>query len=308
MLGDFLGNIATAGIGGIVGAIKKRRKKKKEKKAKIAAVARHRRLTRKAIREGTPLPPPLDDVSLPDGSSTIPSSTDSESGLNPTGSTEAGFQQSPNKYSPEQQQILNYLLAQGKSRLENPNVGFEPIEEEARSKFQSESLPSIAERFSALGGSDTSGSSDLIGMLGGAQSEFDQGIASLKAQYGLQNQDRALNLLQLGLTPQSELAYFQGQPPLPGVPSTGSRLFEAGAGALGNYFAGGGDFGIGGALGRMREKRAQKQEKQSLASKILNKGRLSTLAGGGKLSSNPSSSKINAFANAIALKRLQGGK
>lgn len=211
---------------------------------------------------------------------------------------EGGYQTSPNLYSPEQQNVLNYLLSQGKTQLENPYGGFEPIEQQARSKFQSESLPSIAERFSALGGSDTRYSSDLTGSLAGAQSEFDQGIAALRAQYGLENQGRALDLLRMGLTPQTEQHYFPAQPPLPQVPSTGERTLEAGTGLLSNYLQGGGDFGISQILS---DRKAKKQQ-ETLVNQILNKNKIGTANYRQPINSKQS---INNFARLLAYKRLQ---
>jgi hypothetical protein len=168
-----------------------------------------------------------------------------------------GFQQSPNKFSPEQQAALNALLAQGQTNLANPTAGFEPIETAARSKFQRESIPSLAERFTALGGSDTRGSSDFAGMLGGAQSEFDQGLAALKAQYGQQGQQNALNMLQLGLTPQNEQ-------------TLGGQIVETGGNLLSQYLAGGGNFGLG------QNKKAQEQG--SITSKTIDQDKLKLLA------------------------------
>lgn len=176
-----------------------------------------------------------------------------------------GFQQSPNKFSPQQQAALNALLAQGQTNLANPTAGFEPIESAARSKFQRESIPSLAERFTALGGSDTRGSSDFAGMLGGAQSEFEQGLAALKAQYGQQGAQNALNMLQLGLTPQNEQIYFGA------APSLGSQLFETGGNLLGQYLAAGGNFGIGG-------NKNNQQTQGSITSNAIDQDKIKLLA------------------------------
>jgi len=149
------------------------------------------------------------------------------------------YEESPNKYSPEQQKVLSQLLQQGQSGLKNPYAGFQPIEDYARSKFQRESLPGLAERFTALGGSDTRGSSDFAGMLGGAQSEFDQGLAALRAQYGHQGQQNAIQQLQLGLNPQTEQIHFGRSP------GVGNQILETSGSLVGQYLAGGGDFGMG---------------------------------------------------------------
>ena len=149
------------------------------------------------------------------------------------------FQETPNKFNPQQQQALMQLLSQGQAGLQNPTAGFQPIEDYARSKFQRESIPGLAERFTSLGGSDTRGSSDFAGMLGGAQSEFDQGLAALRAQYGQQGQQNALQLLQTGLQPQTDQMYMGEQQGI------GDQIAEMGGNALGTYLGGGGDFGLG---------------------------------------------------------------
>ncbi len=146
------------------------------------------------------------------------------------------FKQTPNKYNPQQQQALNSLLQQGLQGYQNPGTGFEPIEQQARTNFQ-KSIPSLAERFTSLGGSDTRGSSDFAGMLGGAQSEFEQGLAALKAQYGQQNQQNSLRLIGLGLNPQTESYYQQGNAGI------GPQLLQTGGQLAGNYLAGGGSYG-----------------------------------------------------------------
>lgn len=150
------------------------------------------------------------------------------------------WEQSPNKYSKPQQQALNSYLQMGNKQLQNPYAGFEPIAQYATNRFKSQAIPGLAERFTGVGGSDTRGSSDLLGMLSGAESEFNQGLGALRSQYGQQNQNNALQLLQLGLSPQKENIYFGEKP------SVGGQLLEQGGGLVGNYLAGGGKFGLGG--------------------------------------------------------------
>src|SRR5438093_13228838 len=55
------------------------------------------------------------------------------------------------KLSPEQlgwQSETGNIAMQG---LRNPYEGFQPIEQQARNKFQTSTIPSIAERFSSMG-------------------------------------------------------------------------------------------------------------------------------------------------------------
>jgi hypothetical protein len=189
------------------------------------------------------------------------------------GQIQNGFGESPNKYNQQQQQALNLSLSKGQELLNNPYAGFEPIETAARNKFQRQSIPGLAERFTALGGSDTKGSSDFAGALGGAQSEFDQGILALRAQYGQQGTQNALRMLQLGLDPQTEQIYF-GE-----TPSVGSQLFEQGGNLLGQYLGAGGDFGIA----DYRKNKAQKAQQAAL------------------------NNKKGTFAKQLAMKRMQAG-
>ncbi len=145
------------------------------------------------------------------------------------------WEQSPNRFSPQQQKAQNMLLSNGTQQLQNPYAGFEPIGQYAQNKFKTESIPGLAERFTALGGSDTRGqSSDFAGMLSGAQSDFDLGLAGLRSQYGQQNQQNALQMIQAGLTPQHEQIYFgQG-------PQVGNQLLEQAGSLAGKYFENGG--------------------------------------------------------------------
>jgi len=113
------------------------------------------------------------------------------------------FQRSP-LHTPQGMQALEQLLATGLGNLQNPQAGFQPIAENAQRQFQTQTIPGLAERFTNLGGSDTRGSSDFAGMLGGAGADLQSQLASMASQYGLQNQQNALSQLQTGLQPQFE--------------------------------------------------------------------------------------------------------
>lgn len=98
--------------------------------------------------------------------------------------------------------------------LQQPSqFNFGPIEEQARSGFTQRIIPSIAERFTALGAQRSSAFPQLLGQAG---SDLESQLAAMKSQYKLQNQAQQqqllLSLLGLGLTPQFQSAYFQRQP------------------------------------------------------------------------------------------------
>jgi len=115
-----------------------------------------------------------------------------------------------NKFNPQQQDAFSKILQQALGGLQNPTAGFAPIEQQARSQFQTKTIPGLAERFTALGGGQNS--SAFQGALGSAASDLEQGLASLKSQYGLKQQGLLQNLLSLGLQPQNETFHSQRNP------------------------------------------------------------------------------------------------
>lgn len=90
---------------------------------------------------------------------------------------------------------------------------FEPIAQKARTQFQTQTIPSLAERFTALGGQN---SSAFQGALGSAGAGLEEGLAAQGAQYGLQQNAQLQNLMQLllGLStqPSVENVIYKGQP------------------------------------------------------------------------------------------------
>jgi cell division protein ZapA (FtsZ GTPase activity inhibitor) len=73
------------------------------------------------------------------------------------------------------------------------NTSFDPIEKRARDVFTSQTLPSIAERFSAMPGDRTSGS--FIPAMNNAARDFDSQLAALRSQYQQTDLTRQGNLL-----------------------------------------------------------------------------------------------------------------
>lgn len=93
---------------------------------------------------------------------------------------------------------------------------FAPIAQQARTQFQTQTAPSIAERFASLGGSGTKGSSGLNAALAGAGANLEQGLAGLQSKYNLAQGGQQNQLLQLLLSlagqPSFENAYFPSRP------------------------------------------------------------------------------------------------
>lgn len=97
--------------------------------------------------------------------------------------------------SPQQQGLKSAVTNQALSSLQGlgNQFSFAPIANQARTQFQTQTIPSLAERFTSLGGGQRS--SAFQGALGQAGAGLEQGLASLQSQYGLQNQQQQNQLL-----------------------------------------------------------------------------------------------------------------
>lgn len=116
---------------------------------------------------------------------------------------EEGFQKNLQRFTPEQQDILNKLLSMGMQ-----NADFSGIENRARQQFQTQTVPSLAERFTSMGGPGSQGgqrSSAFVASLGGAGADLESKLAALRGQFGMQQ-------LGLGLTPSFEAGWMPRQP------------------------------------------------------------------------------------------------
>lgn len=99
-------------------------------------------------------------------------------------------------------------------QIQGSQFNFEPIAQQARTQFQTQTIPSIAERFSSMGTGGSQRSSAFSNALGSAGSGLEQSLAALRSQYGLQerglNQQLLNSLLGVGLTPTFQ-SYYQPQ-------------------------------------------------------------------------------------------------
>lgn len=114
-----------------------------------------------------------------------------------------------NQYTPQQNEIMNWLLQFGRGNLENPGQGFDPIKQDTLNTFNQEIVPDLLERFSASG-SNSASSPVIQSNLASAGSNLAQKLAAFQAQYNQSNQQNALAQLQLGLNPRSEFINRQG--------------------------------------------------------------------------------------------------
>jgi hypothetical protein len=149
------------------------------------------------------------------------------------------------RFTPQQTNALNSLLSQSMSGLQalqnQPNqqkFDFAPIANQARTQFNTQTVPSLAERFTALGNGQRS--SAFQGALGQAASGLEGNLAALQQQYGLQNRSLDLqqqgmqqnllqNLLGISLTPQYETVY---QPQQQGFLGTAGAGLAQGLGSV----------------------------------------------------------------------------
>ena len=101
-------------------------------------------------------------------------------------------QQQIPRFSPDITSGISNLFSQGMQNM-NPDA----IENRARNQFQTQTVPSLAERFTSMGGPGSQGgqrSSAFGAQLGGAGADLESQLAALRSQFGMQQ-------TQMGLTP-----------------------------------------------------------------------------------------------------------
>lgn len=125
------------------------------------------------------------------------------------GGTPGRFEQTP-RFTQTQERAFNQLLQQGLGGLQNPQEGFAPISNLARQQFMNQTVPSLAERFTAGSGGALS-SPAFASQLGAAGSDLESNLAALGAQYGQNNQQNLLRMISMGLTPQFDTQNIGGQ-------------------------------------------------------------------------------------------------
>jgi len=125
--------------------------------------------------------------------------------------------------TPEQQRVQSNILEQALSRLSGNMAGFDPIAQKARTDFQTQTVPSLAERFTSMG-QGAQRSSGFREALGAAGSGLEESLASMGSQRSLQEQGLLQSLLGLGLRPSFESLYMPQQ--LGGAQQFGASLFQ----------------------------------------------------------------------------------
>lgn len=150
-------------------------------------------------------------------------------------------------YTPEQKQGISSLLQRGLQNVDQQRTpSFQPIADRARKQFQEQTLPSIAERFTAMG---LQNSGYFPQVLGSAASDLESQLAALGSQFDLQQQQfghgQTMDYLRHGLSPRFTSHIQLGTPGFlqQSLPTTMDYLTQSGgSGALGSLagLAGGG--------------------------------------------------------------------
>lgn len=115
-----------------------------------------------------------------------------------------------------QDQALRQALSGMQGMQNRPVFNFEPIAQQARTQFQTQTIPQLAERFTSMGGGQRS--SAFQGALGQAGAGLEESLAALKEQYGLQERGQEQNwlnsLMSSGMQPRFQYAQM---PPSQGL-------------------------------------------------------------------------------------------
>jgi hypothetical protein len=112
------------------------------------------------------------------------------------------------KFDPQTMQGLHQLLSMGLQGWGQNQPDFGPIKQNALNTFNSDIVPTIAERFAGT----SRRSSGLEGSLGAAGAGLASNLGAMEQGFNQNNRSQLLQLLQLGTQPQYDNAYKTRQP------------------------------------------------------------------------------------------------
>ena len=128
--------------------------------------------------------------------------------------TRGGIRQAPTMGGNQlglQGQAINQAMSGLQGMQNRGPMNFEPIAQQARTQFQGQTIPMLAERFASMGPAGSQGgvrSGAFAGTMGAAGSQLEESLAALKEQYGLQERGQEQNWMQslmgTGMRPQFE--------------------------------------------------------------------------------------------------------
>lgn len=157
-----------------------------------------------------------------------------------TGYKPAMMQYSP--YEDKQRQMMNQAGQMGLQGLLSGQMpggmSFDPMRQQAMTQFNTQTVPSLAERFTSMGGGQRS--SAFQGALGQSGAGLQENLAAMQSQYQQQMLPMLMQLLGIGLNPQTEQQFLPGQA---GMLENFGGQFMQGLGSAIPGFATGGGFG-----------------------------------------------------------------
>ena len=178
------------------------------------------------------------------------------------------------RFTPEQQQVLNQILGQASGMMPS-GMGFlesilgqspeamQQFQAPARRAFEEQTIPSIAERFSSKFGMGGQRSSAFPQILGQAGAGLEEALSAQRAGLGFQGLGQLQQLLGMGLTPQFETGIRPGKEGTSGL--LGSLLQAAGQAAgmsMGLGLPGAISSGLG-SLGKLFQSSRDRLKQQS---------------------------------------------
>jgi hypothetical protein len=174
----------------------------------------------------------------------------------------------PQPQTPGQQQItggIEQLLMNILGSIGQP-VDLKPISEQAKTQFYQQTVPTLAERFTQLSGAKTS-SPVFASTVGAAGAGLEQNLASMQAQYALNQKDMQSRLLSVLLgSAMAPHSFLYEEPQRQGF---GSKLLGGlaqGIGGLGNVLGYGlpmaGVQGLAGLFGNKPQAQQPMNEQQ----------------------------------------------
>jgi len=117
-------------------------------------------------------------------------------------------------FTGNQQNLMNMLGMMGMQGLQTGQMpggmSFDPIQKQAETQFNTQTIPSLAERFTSMGGGQRS--SAFQGALGQAGAGLQENLAAMKSQYAMQMMPMLMQMMNMGLRPQYEQQYMPGSP------------------------------------------------------------------------------------------------
>lgn len=174
------------------------------------------------------------------------------------GGTPGRQEQLPTR-TPGQVNIMEQLGQMGLSGLQQGGFDFAPIESQAKERFMQQTIPTIAERFTGMGGRHSSAFRQALGQAGAG---LDTNLAAMRGQHGLQQQGQLMQMLGLGLQPQFESLYVPKSPGLGATAAGGIGqglgmvlpiLLSAAAGGMGGGPLGAGASGLTALLSQLNK-------------------------------------------------------